>query len=132
MGAGCDRGVDDSAIGAGRPAGPHTTSAPTYDTATQAPASSDPTPTRTQVPHLSSPENLPPGTTDAPVDPPQSSRLSHLRELWDALQTQDVSKKDALVLILAQRPLDPNAVPPPGLPADPQQPLPAQAPPPTP
>lgn len=104
---------------------------PAYGTATQAAASGDPTPTPTEVPHLSSPENLPPGTTDAPVGPPQGSRLSHLRELWDALQTQDVSKKDALILILAQRPLDPNALPPPGVSPGPQPP-PTEPPPPTP
>jgi hypothetical protein len=103
---------------------------PAPDTATEA-VSGDVAATLTGVPHLPSPENLPPGTTDAPVGGPQGPRLSYLRELWDAMHTQGVSKSDAL-LLLAQRPLDPNAVPPPGLPAGPQQPLPAQPLPPTP
>ncbi len=88
------------------------------------------------VPHLSSPENLPPGTTDTPPD--NSGRgVSYLRDLWHALQTQEVSGKDAL-LLLTQRPMNANAVPPPGMPASPtpptaplrpEAPLPADAPP---
>jgi hypothetical protein len=94
-------------------------------------AGGDPVAAPAGVPHLASPQNLPPGTTDAPVDPPQSRGLSYLRELWNAMQTQDINKKDAL-LLLTQRPLDPNAVPPPGLPPGPQQPLAPGPPPPTP
>jgi hypothetical protein len=88
------------------------------------------------VPHLSSPENLPPGTTDTPPD--NSGRgVSYLRDLWHAVQTQEVSGKDAL-LLLTQRPMNANAVPPPGMPASPtpptaplppEAPLPADAPP---
>ncbi len=88
------------------------------------------------TPHLSSPENLPPGTTDTPPD--NSGRgVSYLRDLWHALQTQEVSGKDAL-LLLTQRPMNANAVPPPGMPASPtpptaplrpEAPLPADAPP---
>jgi hypothetical protein len=85
--------------------------------------SSDPAPaTPTEVPHLSSPQNLPPGTTDQPTDPSQSTELGYLRELWHEVQTQNVSMKDAL-LLLAQRPLDANPVTPPGLPPGPQPPL---------
>jgi hypothetical protein len=76
---------------------------------------------------LSSPENLPPGTTDVPVDPQQGRGISYLRDLWHAVQTQDISGRDAL-LLLTQRPLDPNAVPRNGLPAGPQAPLPAAPP----
>lgn len=72
------------------------------------------------VPHLSSPENLPPGTTDTPPGP-QGHGLSYLRELWNALKSQDISGKDAAILLFTQRPLDPNATPPPGLSAGPQQ-----------
>jgi len=103
---------------------------PPYDTATQAVTGDLPT-TASGVPHLMSPENLPPGTTDAPVGPQQGPRMSYLRYLWDAISTQNLSKGDALLLLM-QRPLDPNAVPPPGLPAGPQQPLPAEPLPPTP
>ncbi|WP_006243533.1 hypothetical protein [Mycolicibacterium tusciae] len=80
------------------------------------------------VPHLVSPENLPPGTSITPVGPQQSNGGSYLRELWHAVQTQEVSGKDAL-LLLTQRPLNANATPPPGLAANPQ-PMPAAAPPP--
>ncbi len=82
-----------------------------------------PPPPPAEVPHLSSPENLPPGTTDVPVDPQQGRGVSYLRDLWHAVQTQDISGRDAL-LLLTQRPLDPNAVPRNGLPAGPQAPLP--------
>ncbi|MGZ8813083.1 MAG: hypothetical protein ACXWZI_03625 [Mycobacterium sp.] len=80
------------------------------------------------IPHLVSPENLPPGTSITPVGPHQSSGASYLRELWHAVQTQEVSGKDAL-LLLTQRPLNANATPPPGLAANPQQ-MPAATPPP--
>lgn len=53
------------------------------------------------VPHLSSPENLPPGTTETPA--PQT-RLGYLRDLWHSMQTQEVSGSDAL-LLLTQRPM---------------------------
>ena len=77
------------------------------------------------VPHLSSPENLPPGTTDAPPDN-QGRGVSYLRDLWHAVQTQEVSGKDAL-LLLTQRPMNADAVPPPGMPANPTPPLPPDA-----
>ena len=75
------------------------------------------------VPHLPSPENLPPGTSDAPVAPSQP-RLTYLRDLWHAMQTQEVSGGDAL-LLLTQRPMVADATPPAGLPLGPQAPLPA-------
>ena len=84
-----------------------------------------------EVPHLASPENLPPGTTDVPLDAQQGRGVSYLRDLWHAMQTQEISGRDAL-LLLTQRPLDPNAVPTNGLPAGPQAPLPPEAPPPAP
>ncbi|PEG43768.1 transglycosylase [Mycolicibacterium duvalii] len=67
------------------------------------------------VPHLASPENLPPGTT---IDPAQvageSANVTYLREIWHAIQTQEISGRDAL-LALTQRPLttpEPGGVPP--------------------
>lgn len=69
------------------------------------------------VPHLSSPENLPPGTTDLPTQ--QGTRLSYWRDLWHAYQTQEVSGSDAL-LLLTQRPMDADSMPPAGMPAGPQ------------
>ncbi|WP_265415436.1 hypothetical protein [Mycolicibacterium holsaticum] len=79
------------------------------------------------TPHLASPENLPPDTTLTPVDPQRSRGLTYLRELWHAVRTQEVSGEDAL-LLLTQRPLDPNATPPPGMSANPTPPQPATAP----
>ncbi|MEA2494690.1 MAG: hypothetical protein QOJ29_2601, partial [Thermoleophilaceae bacterium] len=83
------------------------------------------------VPHLSSPENLPPDTTDTSPDADQPRGLTYLRDIWHAYQTQEVSGKDAL-LLLTQRPMDADAVPPPGMPANPTPPtapLPPDAPP---
>ena len=81
-----------------------------------------PAPPPAEVPHLSSPQNLPPGTTDIPVDQGQPGRGSYLRDLWHAVQTQDISGKDAAILFLTQRPMDANAMPTNGLPAGPQAP----------
>jgi hypothetical protein len=79
-------------------------------------------PPPTEVPHLSSPDNLPPGTSvEDPVGPGQSRGLTYLQELWQAVQTQNVSPKDAL-LLLTQRPMDANSAPPPGLPVNPVAP----------
>ncbi|MGX9791907.1 hypothetical protein [Mycobacterium sp. MMS18-G62] len=94
------------------------------DTTVQA-AGTDPATPPDGVPHLPSPENLPPGTTETPVDPAQP-RLGYLRDLWHAVQTQEVSGKDAL-LLLTQRPMNANAAPPPGMPANPTPPIPLEA-----
>jgi hypothetical protein len=84
--------------------------------------SADPAPPNLNgVPHLSSPQNLPPGTTADPPDGPQNSGLTYLQEIWNAVQTQNVSVGDAIML-LAQRPMDADSMPPPGLPAGPQPP----------
>lgn len=107
------------------PADPATVAAPAPQDATVQAAAADPAVPPEGVPHLSSPQNLPPGTTDTPVDAGQPRSLGYLRDLWHAVQTQDVSGKDAL-LLLTQRPLDPNAAPPPGLPANPNPPLPPE------
>ena len=98
--------------------------APAPDGSVQAVAA-DPATPPDGVPHLSSPENLPPGTTDAPPDAGQPRTLGYLRDIWHAYQTQEVSGRDAL-LLLTQRPLDPNATPPPGMPANPTPPLPPE------
>ena len=60
--------------------------------------------------------------------PRKARTTSYLRDLWHAVQTQEISGRDAL-LLLTQRPLDPHAVPTNGLPAGPQAPLPEAAPP---
>lgn len=63
------------------------------------------------VPHLPSPDNLPPGTTQAA---PEGRTLGYLRDLWHAVRTQDVTGADAL-LLLTQRPMNAHAVPPAGV-----------------
>ena len=56
------------------------------------------------IQHLSSPDNLPPGTTaDQPVNS-TGPNVSYLKELWHAVQSQQISRSDALVA-LAQRPM---------------------------
>jgi hypothetical protein len=104
------------------PAGPAPGPAPGPDATVQA-AGTDPVTPPDGMPHLSSPQNLPPDTTSTPPDDNQQRGLGYLRDLWHAVQTQDVSGRDAL-LLLTQRPLDPNAAPPPGLPPGPTPPLP--------
>jgi hypothetical protein len=82
------------------------------------------------VPHLSSLQNLPPGTSATPVDGTESAGQAYAQSIWEAIQDHQISWKQGLIL-LAQRPMDPNATPPPGVAAGPQPPGPA-APPPTP
>jgi resuscitation-promoting factor RpfA len=100
--------------------------APALDAANQAMTTGDvpalPAAAPAPVPHLSSPDNLPPGTTEAPADPAAQPNLSYLKELWHAVQTQDISGNQAL-LALAQRPLnspDPGQA---GGPVDPNTPI---------
>ena len=54
------------------------------------------------VSHLPSPDNLPPGTTQAA---PEGPNMSYLRYLWQAVRTPGVTMGDALMLI-TQRPMD--------------------------
>jgi hypothetical protein len=58
------------------------------------------------IPHLPSPENLPPGTTQTA---PERRTLGYLRDIWNTVRTEDVTMSDMLLLI-AQRPM--NAAPP--------------------
>ncbi len=53
------------------------------------------------VPHLPSPDNLPPGTTQTA---PERRTLGYLRDIWQAVRSEDVTMSDAL-LLLAQRPM---------------------------
>jgi hypothetical protein len=96
---------------------------PAPDGSAQATTNGLPTPPD-GMPHLSSPQNLPPDTTDVPPDAADSGGLGYLRDIWHAYQTQDVSGRDAL-LLLAQRPMSAGAAPPPGIPASPTPPQPA-------
>jgi resuscitation-promoting factor RpfA len=57
------------------------------------------------IPHLVSPNNLPPGTvTDPSLLPPQNPNVDYLRALFHAVQDQNITPQQAL-LGLAQRPL---------------------------
>jgi hypothetical protein len=81
--------------------------APAFDAANQAISGEVPAVAAApaEVPHLASPENLPTGTTmDEGALPAQSPNVTYLKDLWHAIQTQDVTGKDAL-LALTQRPL---------------------------
>jgi hypothetical protein len=99
-----------------------------YDAANQAATTGQIPGVPQDVPHLASPNNLPPGTTEDPTSQPAQGRnISYLKELWHAMQTQNVSVNDA-ILGLTQRPMDPNAAPPPGLAAGPQEQGPAPGP----
>ncbi len=115
--------------------------APAFDAANQAISGEIPAPPA-EVPHLVSPENLPPGATmDPNALPAQSDNVTYLKEIWHAIQTQDITGKGAL-LALTQRPLTtpapenvngpggglgPVAEVPPPLPADPALPPPLPA-----
>jgi hypothetical protein len=73
-----------------------------------------------EVQHLSSPQNLPPGYTldQGQADPGEGRNLSYLRDLFHAYQTQEIDGKGAL-LLLTQRPLDPNSMSTNGMPNGP-------------
>ena len=58
------------------------------------------------MPHLPSPDNLPPGTTQTA---PERRTLGYLRDIWNSVRTEDVTISDMLFLI-AQRPM--TAAPP--------------------
>ena len=85
------------------------------------------------TPHLSSPANLPPGSTMDPTGQgTETPNLSYLKDLWYAVQRHEISGKEALLLGLAQRGMNtpvPDEVPAPGgAPAPPGGPVPPPAP----
>ncbi|MCV7046196.1 transglycosylase family protein [Mycobacterium frederiksbergense] len=89
------------------------------------------------VPHLISPENLPPGATlDPNALPNESPNVSYLRQIWNAVQDQQITGKDALIAVTTQRSLTgtaPTAPPgqviaPPGAAPAPGAPVPPPAP----
>ena len=58
------------------------------------------------VPHLTTPDHLPPGTTQQPTQS-TGSTTAYLKDIWNAVRNQDVTMSEALVLI-AQRPMGSN------------------------
>ena len=56
------------------------------------------------VEHLPSPDSLPPGTSDEPVGPPTNPNVSYLKDIWQAIQNDEVDRSD-LLLALSQRSL---------------------------
>jgi resuscitation-promoting factor RpfA len=95
------------------------------------------------TPHLASPDNLPPGATMDPGQDTDSPNTSYLKDLWHAVQNQEISGKEALILGFSQRGMNtpvPGQAPGPNVPtqgapdpaaaplADPAAPAPAPAP----
>lgn len=75
------------------------------------------------TPHLASPDALPPGAT---MDPSgqgnETPNLSYLKDLWHAVQSQEISGKEALILGVAQRGMNtpvPGQAPGPNVPVSP-------------
>ncbi|MDV3126363.1 hypothetical protein M1247_15685 [Mycobacterium sp. 21AC1] len=78
------------------------------------------------TPHLASPDALPPGAT---MDPngqgTETPNLSYLKDLWHAVQNQEISGKEALILGVAQRGMNtpvPEQAPGPNVPISPDAP----------
>jgi hypothetical protein len=114
-----------------------------YDAANMAASGQVPTPAN-GMPHLASPDAPPPGATMDPTEAgaADTPNVSYLKDLWQAVQSHDISGKEALMMGLAQRgmntpypdqeggpnvplsPGDPAAAPAPGDPLAPA-PLPA-------
>jgi hypothetical protein len=105
--------------------------APAYDAANQAMTGALPTPPD-GIPHLASPDAPPPGSTmDPAVAGAEGPNVSYLKDLWQAVQNQDISGKEALIMGLAQRGMNtpyPEQAPGPNVPISPVDP--AAAPPP--
>ena len=99
--------------------------APVADAAAPAPAA--PVALQTPpdgTPHLASPTNLPPGSTmDAP-ETGDSANMSYLKQLWHAVQNNDISGRDALLAVASTR----NGTPGSNIDAPPNAPAPGPAP----
>jgi hypothetical protein len=76
------------------------------------------------TPHLASPTNLPPGSTMEPTDTGDSANMSYLKQLWHAVQNNDISGRDALLAVASTR----NGTPGGDIQAPPNAPAPGPAP----
>ena len=85
------------------------------------------------VPHLASPDSLPPGSTlDPSANGADGPNVSYLKDLWQAVQSHDISGKDALIMGLSQRGMNtpyPEQAPGPNVPVTPPPPADPAAPP---
>ena len=100
-------GAGADPIDPAEPSSPAAVEAPSSPAAVEAPpppAAIEAAPAVT--PHLPSPDNLPPGTTQTA---PERRTLGYLRDIWNSVRTEDVTMSDMLFLI-AQRPM--TAAPP--------------------
>jgi hypothetical protein len=98
--------------------------APAVDAANQAVSGGLPTPPD-GIPHLASPDAPPPGSTMDPSLNPDSPNVSYLKDLWQAVQSHDISGKEALMMGLAQRGMNtpyPDQAPGPNVPITPGDP----------
>jgi hypothetical protein len=100
--------------------------APAFDAANQAISGELPTPPD-GMPHLASPDAPPPGSTMDPNEagPGDSPNVSYLKDLWQAVQSHDISGKEALMMGLAQRGMNtpyPDQGPGPNVPVTPGDP----------
>jgi resuscitation-promoting factor RpfA len=107
-----------------------------YDAANMAASGEVPVPPN-GMPHLASPDAPPPGSTMDPTEAgaTDTPNVSYLKDLWQAVQSHDISGKEALMMGLAQRGMNtpypdqeagPNVPTSPGAPAaDPLAPAPA-------
>jgi hypothetical protein len=84
------------------------------------------------VPHLASPDALPPGATmDPSVMGDESPNVSYLKDIWQAVQNHEISGKEALLLGISQRGMNtpyPDQAPGPNVPTSPGDPRPQPAP----
>lgn len=75
------------------------------------------------VAHLASPEALPPGSTMDPLARgAERPNVNYLKDLWHAVQNQEISGKEALIFGLAQRGMNtpyPDQAPGPNVPTGP-------------
>jgi len=100
--------------------------APAFDAANQAVSGELPTPPN-GIPHLASPDAPPPGSTMDPdqAGPGDTPNVSYLKDLWQAVQSHDISGKEALMMGLAQRGMNtpyPDQAPGPNVPVTPGDP----------
>jgi len=86
------------------------------------------------TPHIPSPDALPPGSTmDPAAQGAEGPNVSYLKDLWQAVQNQEISGKEALIMGLAQRGMNtpyPEQAPGPNVPLGPTDPAAGPPPPP--